>query len=63
MFANRLANNQHIAVEPSGRLSIAAMLETPPKSSDDLFNRLGDLGVVLKTYEHPPLFTVEQSQA
>ncbi len=63
MFANRLANSQHIAVEASRRLSIGAMLETPPKSSDDLFNRLGDLGVVHKTYEHPPLFTVEQSQA
>ena len=39
------------------------MLKTPPKSSDDLFGRLRDLGILHKTYQHPPLFTVEQSKA
>ena len=39
------------------------MLETPPKSSDDLFGRLRDLAIDHKTYQHPPLFTVEQSKA
>lgn len=63
MFANRLVDNLHIAAEPGRRLSIGAMLETPPKSSDDLFSRLRDLGIVHRTYQHPPLFTVEQSKA
>jgi Ala-tRNA(Pro) deacylase len=34
-----------------------------PASSDDLFAFLDGLGIAHKTMEHPPLFTVEQSQA
>ncbi len=34
-----------------------------PKSAEDLLNRLGELGIAHKTYQHAPLFTVEQSQA
>jgi Ala-tRNA(Pro) deacylase len=33
------------------------------KSADDLLNRLDELGIVHKTYQHAPLFTVEQSKA
>lgn len=34
-----------------------------PASKEDLFARLADLGIETQTTEHPPLFTVEQSQA
>ncbi|MCS0495213.1 prolyl-tRNA synthetase associated domain-containing protein [Ancylobacter mangrovi] len=33
-----------------------------PLSPDDLFARLADLGIATTTIEHPPLFTVEDSQ-
>jgi Ala-tRNA(Pro) deacylase len=33
-----------------------------PKSPDELFARLTELGIETKTYTHPPLFTVEESQ-
>jgi len=33
-----------------------------PKSPDDLFAKLKELGIETKTYTHPPLFTVEESQ-
>ncbi len=36
-----------------------SMAATP----DDLFARLGDLGIEVETREHEPLYTVEQSQA
>ena len=34
----------------------------PPATSADLFARLDSLGIVHKTHEHPPLFTVEESK-
>jgi len=34
-----------------------------PATKEDLFARLADLGIKTVTAEHPPLFTVEQSQA
>ncbi|QIB34102.1 prolyl-tRNA synthetase associated domain-containing protein [Ancylobacter pratisalsi] len=34
-----------------------------PLSPDDLFARLAELGIETRTIEHPPLFTVEDSQA
>ncbi|WP_102961469.1 prolyl-tRNA synthetase associated domain-containing protein [Mangrovicella endophytica] len=33
------------------------------KTRDDLFQTLADLGITTSTVEHPPLFTVEESQA
>ncbi len=33
-----------------------------PKTPQDLFHRLDDLGISVTTVEHPPLYTVEQSQ-
>ncbi|MFP4537497.1 MAG: prolyl-tRNA synthetase associated domain-containing protein [Dichotomicrobium sp.] len=30
---------------------------------DDLFSQLNELGIETQTHEHPPLFTVEESQA
>ena len=39
------------------------MTENQPKSSDDLLNRLSELGIDHKTYQHLPLFTVEQSKS
>ena len=38
------------------------MPEIPPKSNNDLLNRLDDLCIAYTTYRHPPLFTVRQSQ-
>ena len=38
------------------------MPEIPPKSNDDLLNRLDDLCIAHTTYRHSPLFTVQQSQ-
>lgn len=32
-------------------------------SRDDLFARLDELGIATRTYDHPPLFTVEDSRA
>jgi Ala-tRNA(Pro) deacylase len=32
------------------------------KTPDELFARFAELGIVTKTYTHPPLFTVEESQ-
>jgi Ala-tRNA(Pro) deacylase len=29
---------------------------------DDLFSRLDDLGIATETFEHPPVFTVEEAQ-
>ncbi|TWG97889.1 Ala-tRNA(Pro) deacylase [Mesorhizobium sp. J18] len=34
-----------------------------PKSPDELFAFLADLGITVKTVNHPPLFTVADSQA
>jgi Ala-tRNA(Pro) deacylase len=34
-----------------------------PKTADDLFDRLRDLGIEVTTVSHPPLFTVEESQS
>ena len=34
-----------------------------PKTSDDLFAFLNELGIETKTHEHPPVFTVAESQA
>jgi len=34
-----------------------------PLSSQELFARLAELGIETRTVEHPPLFTVEDSQA
>jgi Ala-tRNA(Pro) deacylase len=34
-----------------------------PASDADLFARLDALGIAHKTYEHPPVFTVEESRA
>ena len=45
------------------RLSIGTMSANSPKSTDDLLDRLSELGIAHKTYKHPPVFTVEQSQA
>ena len=39
------------------------MVSFVPASSDDLLAYLSDLGVETATVEHPPLFTVEDSQA
>lgn len=33
------------------------------KGSDELFGFLSDLGIETKTYEHPPVFTVGESQS
>lgn len=33
-----------------------------PKSPDDLFSFLGDLGIPVTTVTHPPLFTVSESR-
>jgi Ala-tRNA(Pro) deacylase len=37
--------------------------ETPPATDTELFNRLDALGIAHRTYDHPPVFTVEESQA
>src|SRR5690606_707121 len=34
-----------------------------PKSREELMSFLADLGIETRTFEHPPLFTVEDSQA
>ncbi len=34
-----------------------------PATRDDLFARLGDLGLETRTVEHPPVFTVEEAKA
>jgi Ala-tRNA(Pro) deacylase len=34
----------------------------PPATPQDLFARLEALGIAYRTYEHPPLFTVEDSK-
>ncbi|WP_024588255.1 prolyl-tRNA synthetase associated domain-containing protein [Aliihoeflea sp. 2WW] len=34
-----------------------------PKTQDDLFNMLAELGIPVETVEHPPLFTVDESQS
>ena len=39
------------------------MSANSPKSTDDLLDRISELGIAHKTYKHPPVFTVEQSQA
>lgn len=36
---------------------------TDAKTSDDLFAFLGGLGIAVVTHEHPPVFTVAESQA
>lgn len=36
---------------------------TTPWTSDDLFQRLDELGIQVETTEHEPVYTVEQSQA
>jgi Ala-tRNA(Pro) deacylase len=33
-----------------------------PKTPEQLFARFAELGIATKTYTHPPLFTVEESQ-
>ena len=33
-----------------------------PKTAQDLYHRLNELGISTNTVDHPPLFTVEQSQ-
>lgn len=33
-----------------------------PKTPDDLFARFAELGIPTRTYDHPPLFTVEESR-
>ncbi|WAC28598.1 prolyl-tRNA synthetase associated domain-containing protein [Ancylobacter sp. SL191] len=38
-------------------------LTAAPLTSADLFARLAALGIVTRTVEHPPLYTVEDSQA
>ena len=32
------------------------------KTRDDLFTRLDDLGIATETFEHPPVFTVEEAR-
>lgn len=34
-----------------------------PKTRNDLFEHFSELGIETRTVEHPPLFTVEESQA
>ncbi len=38
------------------------MLAAMPASPDELFARLRALGIATATYDHPPLFTVEESK-
>ena len=38
-------------------------LVTPPRTPDDLFTRLAELGIEVTTVEHTPVFTVEQAKA
>jgi Ala-tRNA(Pro) deacylase len=38
------------------------MSATPPATRDDLFARLGELGIETETHQHPAVFTVEQAQ-
>jgi Ala-tRNA(Pro) deacylase len=42
------------------RLGPAAMM--PPLSPDELLARLGAMGIVHRTIEHPPVYTVEESR-
>jgi Ala-tRNA(Pro) deacylase len=37
--------------------------EAVPATDEDLFRRLDALGIAHRTYDHPPVFTVEESQA
>lgn len=39
------------------------MLAAMPATPDELLARLGQLGIASKTYDHPPVFTVEESKA
>jgi len=48
---------------PSSPLSEAPLPARPAATSADLFACFDRLGIVHTTVEHPPLFTVEQSQA
>ena len=34
-----------------------------PATAQDLFARLDELGIVAKTYEHPPVYTVKEAKA
>lgn len=38
------------------------MLAAMPATPDELFARLRELGIATTTYDHPPLFTVEESK-
>jgi Ala-tRNA(Pro) deacylase len=38
------------------------MLAAMPATPEQLLARLGELGISVKTYDHPPLFTVEESK-
>jgi Ala-tRNA(Pro) deacylase len=46
-----------------GRNPGVAQLHTMPTTPDELFAYLDSLGIVHRTVRHPPLFTVEESQA
>ena len=37
--------------------------EAPPTTPEDLLARLDELGIETTTHEHPPVFTVEESQS
>ena len=39
------------------------MSETRPATRQELFARLGELGIETETHQHPAVFTVEQAQA
>src|ERR1700693_5422185 len=43
--------------------SLAARLPSPLAREEALYARLRELGIAWKTYEHAPVFTVEQSQS
>lgn len=59
---------RHHACEPAGdvlhlRLTTGTSFEDKvPATQDDLYRTFADLGIETATVEHPPLFTVEQSQ-
>jgi len=53
-----LAHPQRKRIDKAGIRGAEQMPETP----EGLMHRLAELGIEVKTYVHPPLFTVEQSQ-
>jgi len=36
---------------------------SPPATPDDIFRRLGELGIEVETHHHPPVFTVDEAKA